>query len=213
MLEDFGLLLVDDHPLFRDGLAVALRHRAPGLRVSAVATLEEALDALARTAEGFDLVLLDYRLPGADGLRCAEALMARHPEVAVGLMSGLDDASLPLRAREAGLSAYLPKSLELSTLLEHLDRLAHGEPVFSAPGLPLAPDDAARIDALGLTARQLDVLRALAGGVSNKEIGRDLGIAQGTVKRHLESIFEKLGATNRTQAVLMARALFGEPPP
>lgn len=87
-LDGFALLLVDDHPLFRDGLAVALRHQAPGLRVQAVGSAAKAMDLLASDAERFDLVLLDYRLPGTDGLRCAAQLMERYPGLGVGLMSG-----------------------------------------------------------------------------------------------------------------------------
>lgn len=213
MLDDFALLLVDDHPLFRDGLAAALRHQVPRLCVQAVGTLDDALDALAAADDGFDLVLLDYLLPGMDGLRCAQVLMRRHPELGVGLMSGLDDPTLPLRAREAGLSAYLPKSLEIATLLEHLGRLARGEPVFGAPGPPVLASDAAPADSMALTARQQDVLRALAQGSSNKQIARAMGISPTTVKKHLEAIFARMGATNRVQAVVMARAMLDDPPP
>lgn len=209
MLDGFALLLVDDHPLFRDGLGAALRHEAPGLRLQAVGTPAEALAALARAGGEFDLVLLDYRLPGTDGLRCAAELMRQYPEVAVGLMSGLDDPELPQRARTAGLCAYLPKSLELPTLLECLQRLAAGEPVFG----PTRPLELPGADALGQTGRQREVLRALASGGTNKEIARAIGIAPATVKRHLESIFVRIGAANRLQAVMLARAMLDEPPP
>lgn len=213
VLDDFALLLVDDHPLFRDGLVAALRHHVPRLRVQAVGALAEALEVLATDGAAFDLVLLDYRLPGRDGLQCAQVLMHRHPGVAVALMSGLDDPTLAPRARAAGLCAYLPKTLELPVLLQHLQRLAQGEPVFDADTHPLTdgidwPDELA-----SLTARQREVLQALASGESNKELGRLLGIAPATVKKHLQAIFTRLGAANRTQAVLMARALLGEPPP
>lgn len=207
-LDGFALLLVDDHPLFRDGLVMALRHAVPGMQVQAVATRDEAAEVLARAGDAMDLVLLDYRLPGMDGLRCAEWLMQRWPGVAVGLMSGLDDPTLPGRARDAGLAAYLPKSLEVSALLAHLSQLAAGEPVFS-PAAPAAPDDTPQ----GLTARQVEVLRLLATGASNKEIARAIGISPATVKNHLEAIFARLGASNRVQAVMLARAMSGELPP
>ena len=213
MFDNFALLLVDDHPLFRDGLVAALRYHAPELQVHAVGTFAEALSLLNTGGDGFDLVLLDYRLPGRDGLHCAQVLMQSHPSVAVALMSGLDDPTLAARARTAGLCAYLPKTLELPVLLQHLQRLARGEPVFDADTPPMAdgvdwPDELA-----SLTARQREVLRALAGGESNKELARMLGIAPATVKKHLEAIFTRMGAANRTQAVLMARALLGKAPP
>ena len=109
-LDDFGLLLVDDHPLFRDGLTMALQSRAPGLRVCAVSSADEADQLLSDDSQAFDLVLMDYRLQGADGLRCALSLRLRHCHVSFGLMSGIDDGTLSARVRDAGLVAYLPKS-------------------------------------------------------------------------------------------------------
>lgn len=208
-LDGFSLLLVDDHPLFRDGLAAALRHQAPGLRVHAVGSPAEAIDLLAGLGEGdgegFDLVLLDYRLPGTDGLRCAAQVMERHPGLGVGLMSGADDPTLGRRAQDAGLVAYLPKTLEVPALLAQLRQLAEGEPAFADAAR--APDaDQAPTGPYGLTVRQVDVLRMLASGGSNKEIAREMGISPGTVKNHLNAIFTKMGAANRTQAVMMARS-------
>lgn len=207
-LEGFALLLVDDHPLFRDGLVAALRHRVPLLRVQAVGSIDEALQVLGGMKEGFDLVLVDYRLPGANGLRAAVQIMREHPGMGVGLMSGMEDPGLPARAREAGLMAYLPKTLEIEALVGKLVQLSRGEPVFAQTegpaGLDISPGSP-----LGLTARQMDVLRALATGSSNKEIARAIGISPATVKNHVEAIFARLGATNRLQAVTMAQAVLG----
>lgn len=204
-LDDFGLLLVDDHPLFRDGLAMALQARAPGLRVHAVSTAEEADRLLSDTSQIFDLVLLDYRLQSADGLRAALALRARHCNVSFGLMSGLDDTSLPLRVRDAGLVAYLPKSLEIDALVASLCTLATGEMVFCMAEESTAPFDTGA-HPFGLTLRQMEVLHMLATGATNKVIAHHLGISPATVKNHLDAIFEKMGATNRVQAVVMAQA-------
>lgn len=206
-LDGFALLLVDDHPLFRDGLAAALRHQAPGLRVQAVGSPAEAMELLAGDGEGFDLVLLDYRLPGMDGLRCASLLMQQHPGMGVGLMSGVDDPTLARRTQDAGLMAYLPKTLEVPMLMAQLRRLAQGEAAF-ADAAP--PPDAEPTGPYGLTSRQFDVLRMLASGGSNKEIARAMGISPGTVKNHLNAIFAKMGATNRVQAVMMAQAVVRE---
>jgi two-component system nitrate/nitrite response regulator NarL len=211
VLDDFSLLLVDDHPLFRDGLVAALRFQAPSMCVQAVGSPAEALELLADHGESFDLVLLDYRLPGMDGLRCAALLMERHPGMGVGLMSGVDDPTLARRTQEAGLVAYLPKTLEVPALLAQLRRLAEGEPAFSAPPTePEADATQAPTGPHGLTARQVDVLRMLASGGSNKEIAREMGISPGTVKNHLNAIFAKMGAANRVQAVMMAQAVFRE---
>ena len=208
VLDDFGLLLVDDHPLFRDGLTMALQSRVPGLRVYAVSSAEEADQLLSEDAQMFDLVLMDYRLQGTDGLRCALRLRSRHCNVSFGLMSGLDDASLPLRVRDAGLVAYLPKAMEIDALIASLQCLAAGETVFCEPAqctepVALADDPPQQF---GLTARQVSVLQLLATGATNKVIAQNLGISPATVKNHLDSIFEKMGATNRLQAVMMASA-------
>ncbi len=203
-LADFGLLLVDDHPLFRDGLAMALQARAPGMSVHAVSSADEAHQLLSDISQLFDLVLIDYRLQGADGLQSALQLRAQHCNVSFGLMSGLDDASLPLRVRSAGLVAYLPKSLEIDTLLAALGTLATGESVFymaDDSGAPLGADESP----FGLTTRQTAVLQMLATGASNKVIAQNLGISPATVKNHLDAIFEKMGVTNRLQAVMLAR--------
>ena len=208
MLNGFAMLLVDDHPLFREGLLMALQHQAPGMHVTAVATVKEALDAMATADGNFDLVLLDYGLPGTDGLRCAADLMQQYPDVGVGLISGRDDPSLPSRAQEAGLLAYLPKSLELTVLLECLQTLERGQPVFHPVATTVSPTlgKSAALP-LELTPRQFEVLQAVIDGSSNKEIARSLGISPATVKKHLESIFRRLGVTNRLQAVMLTKTL------
>ncbi len=209
-LDGFAVLLVDDHPLFRDGLAHTLRLQVHGPQVRAVASFADALDELAQGRDGFDLVLLDYRLPGADGLRCAGRLRELYPDLAVGLLSGVDDPTLAHRARAAGLVACLPKSLEIDALLSRLRHIAGGETVFddvtAATDLMAGPNASC-----GLSERQFDVLRQLATGGTNKEIARQLGITPGTVKSHLEAIFAKTGAANRMQAVMLARTTFSPP--
>ncbi|HMN21844.1 MAG TPA: response regulator transcription factor [Ottowia sp.] len=204
-LDGFSVLLVDDHPLFRDGLAAALRHRAPGLRVQTAASLDDALRALGAAADDFDLVLLDYRLPGTDGLQCARRIMRAWPDLGVGLMSGMEDPALPERARRAGLAAYLPKTLEIEALIELLKQLAAGQPVFAnSESAPLPHEESE--SPLNLTPRQIEVLQQLALGSSNKEIARAIGISPATVKNHLEAIFARIGASNRLHAVAIARA-------
>lgn len=203
-LVGFELMLVDDHPLFRDGLVSVLQLQAPGLRIRALASFAQALRELAQNREAVDLVLLDYRLPGVDGLRCAIRLREMYPELALGLLSGVDDPTLAHRARSAGLVACLSKSLEIPALVDRLRRLAEGEPVFEnliAESGPLTDAHAP----YGLSERQFEVLRQLATGGTNKEIARALGITPSTVKTHLEAIFSKTGTSNRLQAVMLAR--------
>ncbi|MFM7332324.1 MAG: LuxR C-terminal-related transcriptional regulator [Brachymonas sp.] len=199
-LAGFSLLLVDDHPLFREGLVLALAQHEPQMRVQAVGSMPEALELLARDAQ-MDLVLLDYRLPGEDGLQSALKLRKLYPAVACAIMSGADDARLPTRVREAGLMGYFPKTLDVRMLLVGLQELAQGRSHF-AP-LSFAPASDTSTDPL--TARQREVLGMVARGATNKEIAQILQIAPHTVKNHLGQIFERLGAANRAQAVSMAR--------
>lgn len=202
-LAGFGVLLVDDHPLFREGLALALRQRVPDLQLYPVASAEEALQLLHRRPGTVDLAVVDYRLRETTGLEFVASLRKQFPDVACALMSGSDDMSLPERARSAGCMAYLPKSLEVDRLLEGLRCLAQGETYFrdSRPA-PLAPTHPA--PGLDLTPRQQEIVRLAANGASNKEIALALGITPHTVKNHFAQIFEKLGAGNRAQAVSMA---------
>ena len=203
-LTGFGLLLLDDHALFRDGLVMAMGQLAPECDVVAVDSRQAATSALAAQPERFDLVLVDYKLPDTNGLAFATEIRAAHPCLSVGLLSGEDDADLPTQARAAGLVAFLSKSLGMNAMLAALTQLAQGDTVFtpqmptSAPALAEPP--------FGLTPRQLDVLALLATGQSNKAIAQAMGISPATVKNHLDGIFAKMGVANRLQAVMLARA-------
>jgi two-component system, NarL family, nitrate/nitrite response regulator NarL len=198
-LAGFSLLLVDDHPLFREGLGLALAQHEPLMRIQAVGSLSEALDVLAGDAQ-IDLALLDYRLPGDDGLQCALKLRKLYPAVACAIMSGADDARLPARVREAGLMGFFPKTLDVGALLGGLQQLAQGHSYFASAHMP---ESSALMDPL--TPRQREVLGMVARGATNKEIAQVLQIAPHTVKNHLGQIFERLGAANRAQAVSMAQ--------
>ncbi|MBL8336878.1 MAG: response regulator transcription factor [Rhodoferax sp.] len=202
-LDGFSILLVDDHTLFRVGLGLALTHQAPQLQLTAVASLDEAMAVLRGHPTGVDLVLIDYRLPGADGLQGAIALRAAFPQTACALMSGADDPALPEQARRAGLAGFFHKSLDVGQLLVGLRRLCAGDTVFPAVLAGTAAGGAGAMQQL--TERQREVLRWVAAGATNKEIAASLGIAPHTVKNHLGQILERLGATNRAQAAAMAQ--------
>ena len=202
---DFGLLLVDDHPLFRESFGMAVRQLAPHVDVVTVASVMEASALLEQDSQRFDLVLLDYRMPGTTGLAAAISLGERFPGVGFGLISGEDVGVLSGQAREAGLSAFLSKSMEMSELMCALERLSRGESCFHEPHLPQAANPGSQD--FGLTERQMEVIRLLATGASNKVIAQTLGISPSTVKNHLDTIFDKMGVGNRLQAVVLARAL------
>jgi DNA-binding NarL/FixJ family response regulator len=192
------ILVVDDHPLYREGMVSALRARLPELEVLGAGSAEDGLAVLERHPET-DLVLIDLRLPGMDGFGALAAYAARFPTVSRVLISGQEGAEIVRRAFEAGASGFIPKSMAVDEVAEAIRGVLDGG-VF-------APANGAAQAQAGLTLRQLEVLRLLGGGYTNKEIARMLDITERTAKAHVAAIFAALGADNRTQAVLAAQRL------
>lgn len=191
------LLIVDDHPLFGVGFAHALTAAQPGIEVETALSLA---DALARAAlRPPDIVLIDYRLGGDDGLDGLRRFGEQHPLVSRLMISGDEDPALAVRARSAGASGFIGKSRPVAHILAALDRVAAGGEAF----------DGRRADALGaattLTPRQIDVLLQVAQGRQNKQIADELGIAERTVKLHITAMLDALDARNRTHLLVQAR--------
>jgi DNA-binding NarL/FixJ family response regulator len=196
VLPSARLLIVEDHPLYRDGVLGLLQRHAPQLQCRVAENADIAL-ALLRAHPETDLVLCDLHLPGAmDGLALLDEVGRLCPTAARVLVSGSDDPHLPQHARRAGLMGYLPKALEPALWLGALGRILEGDPWFPA-GASAEP---------GLTPRQVGIVERLAGGAGNKDIARELGITERTVKYHLAEIYGRLAAGNRAEAVARARA-------
>ena len=148
-----------------------------------------------------DLVLLDLRMPGADGLTCLAQIKKRYPEVKVVVLSVSTDQNVIQTALQRGASAYIVKSINPIDLPSALRQAVEGT-VYSAIGLPDPGENPAR--AAGLTDRETTILAALARGLSNEAIGKELWVAEQTVKFHLTNIYRKLGVSNRTEAARLA---------
>ncbi|MCG7430454.1 MULTISPECIES: response regulator [Dermacoccus] len=202
-----SVILTDDHPVVRAGLRALLD--ASGIDVlDEAGGGEEALRVLDRLAEQGvrpDVVLMDLQMgPGLDGVAATRAIRARDDAPRVLILTTYDTDADIVRGVEAGASSYLLKDAPPADLVEAVHRASRGETV-------LAPAVAARLvnrlssPAPTLTARELDVLDAVAGGATNKEIAKHLFVSEATVKTHLVHINEKLGATSRTEAVALAR--------
>ena len=203
-----GILIMDDHPLFAEGIAAALRTRWPDARIALAAGIEQALEGLeGLAADGaIEVALIDVHLGAEDGYAALARLGDRFPQVARVMMSGVDDAAgASARARERGASGFIPKSATLAQLADALQAIVAGEVRFlPGPGEAAPPAPANRPD---FTVREFEVLALLGDGMPNKRIANLLGISERTVKSHLTAIFERLSAANRTQAVLAAQRI------
>jgi DNA-binding NarL/FixJ family response regulator len=201
------ILVCDDHALFREGLELVLGHLEADAELVSVGDAEAALAAVAGD-DGLDLVLLDLNLPGLSGIDALEALRRDHPSVPVVMLSASENANDVRAALERGASGFIPKSTRGSVLLSALRLVLSGGiyvPPLVMDGAPPAREPAAARSPL--TGRQLEVLRLLARGLTNREIGEVLKIAEGTVKTHIMHLYEALDVTNRTEAAMRMREL------
>jgi len=220
------ILLIDDHPLFREGVALLLQPLVEGLQTWEAGSCEAAFELLAQRG-AVDLVLIDLGLPGLSGLEGLQRLRQEHPEVPVVVMSSADDKDTVLAALDAGAMGFIPKSSTSQIMLGAL-RLILAKGIYLPPSVFLAaravpaPAVAAagaavpgrRPVELGMTPRQADVLHLLLQGKPAKLIGRQLNLSLSTVKAHTSAVLRALNVTTRTQAVLAAGRLglrFDEP--
>lgn len=197
------ILLVDDHPLFREGVVQILGKIEPGAEIYEAWSCEEALDIIGREP-GLDLVLLDLMLPGMDGLDGLQRFRQRFPTLPVVILSAAEDPRTVRAALERGAQGYIPKSTPPRVMIHAIHLVLEGG-VYAPPGVSDAdnPDPAEQAAAL-LTPRQHEVLRLLVEGKSNKEIARTLALSDNTVRVHAAAIFKALNVRNRTEAAFAA---------
>lgn len=199
MAESIEIMVVENHHMVRQGL-VALINNVPGMRVVA-----EASDG-AQAIEMFqkhlpDITLMDLRLPGMSGVAAITRIRSLFTQARIIVLTTYDGDEDIYRALEAGARGYLLKGMSGDELMDAIQAVHSGKsriPVVVAVRL------AERMAGSSLTERELDVLREIVSGKSNKEIGRELTISEATVKTHINSILGKLGVTDRTQAVTTA---------
>lgn len=203
----YTLLIADDHPLFRAAL-----HQALALSVSSAELFEaDSLDSLLQVLEQHpdpDLLLLDLKMPGANGFSGLQTLRQRYPLLPIVVISASDDPAIIQQVRQHGALGFIPKSAQLSVLIDAIGQALAGDTIFPADLDSLAPqlDPQTRIlqeRLSSLTAQQQRVLEMLSAGLLNKQIAYDLNVSEATVKAHMTAIFRKLGVKNRTQAVIL----------
>ena len=202
------VLIADDHLIVREGLRLILEGEEDFLVVAEAAEGAEAVRQVAALAP--DVVLMDLRMPGMDGLEALRHIGAEFPEVAVVVLTTFNEDDLVLRALAGGARGYLLKDASRETLLDAVRAAARGETLLAPSVLARAlgkqaasakRDPRTRRAEGVLSAREVEVLEAVARGLRNKEIADRLSITERTVKAHLASIFNKLAVDSRAGAV------------
>jgi DNA-binding NarL/FixJ family response regulator len=198
-----SILIVDDHPVVRDGLAAILSTQPDFVIAGEAASGEEALELFRRLRP--DIVLLDLEMPGMDGIAVLRRLREEHTPVRVVVFTAFDTDERILGALQAGAKGYLLKGAPRTELFNAVRVVYQGgsllQPVVASRLLEQL-SGSERVEEL--TPRERTVLALLAQGRQNKEIARELEITERTVKFHLSAIYGKLGAGNRTEAVAIA---------
>ncbi|WP_095590618.1 response regulator transcription factor [Actibacterium ureilyticum] len=198
-----SILIADDHDLVRETIAMFLESDGGTTTVSA-SNLEEALELIAKDGP-FDLVLLDYSMPGMKGLDGLQAVIDANRDKPVGLISGTASRLIAKQAMDMGAIGFLPKTLRAKSLANAIRFMAAGE-TYAPLSFMSGQEDPDETDfEKDLSEREKQVLRGLMGAKSNKEIARDLDLQEVTIKLHVKNLCRKLDAKNRTDAAMIAR--------
>lgn len=214
-------MVVDDHPLFLDGLLQVLQQSDKNLVPLQVSSADAALEVLAENPN-FDLILVDINMPGMDGIDLLTTLVEREIWVPAVVISAQDNPRSIIQALDAGALGFIPKSFNANQLLGALKQIFQGE-VFLPENIAKQIEQLRRAENgkrqhtrngedYGITPRQHRVLQLLVKGYSNRTIATTLNLSEHTVKSHLKSIFANLGTTNRTECVQKAEQLGLVPP-
>ena len=213
MTQPSRVLLVDDHEMARRGLTAML---STADWITEVGEADDSASGLAAIEKlRPDVVLLDIRMPGKDGLACLDELKHLAHPVAVVMVTLYDDRRYVLEAIRRGAAGYLLKDASTAEVIATLANVAEGqlavEPQLLREALLTPPEEASagassreRAEAYSVTPREHDVLRLVAEGLTNKEIGARLSITEDTVKKHVQNIIWKMRAADRTQAAILA---------
>ncbi len=210
------LMIVDDHPLFREGLRRVLEME-DDLRITC--ELADGREALEKAhALKPQVILMDVNLPGMNGLQVTRELLAAHDDIAVIILTAYHDDEQMLHAIRAGASSYFAKDVPPQKLINAIHQVANSryvinDAVFAKPQVAnwlisqfeqIAGEEASEFQLQPLSTREMEILKCIARGQSNKEIAKALGISRQTVKNHMTSILRKLAVNDRTQAAVYA---------
>lgn len=212
---DISVLIVDDHPLLRQGLSTLLELEGGITVVGQASNGPEAL----RLAEQLrpQVILLDINMPGMNGVEVAKILREKQPEIGILVLTIHDNESYVKEMIRSGAKGYLLKDAEPRQVVQAIKQVAAGESVYPTELMERVMDryhelemeygrlqSAAALSELALTNRELEILRYIVEGMSNKEIANALFISEKTVKNHITSLLRKLDVEDRTQAAVFA---------
>jgi two-component system nitrate/nitrite response regulator NarL len=202
-------IVADDHPLYREAVRLRLERSFPAADIAEASSVAELLSLGGGSPARLDLILLDLNMPGMTGPEAIGRVVAAFPQTPVVLMSGLASAADVTAGVRAGARGFLPKTMAPDHFAAALSMIVGGSTYVPADILQILPSEASvpvlpprALD--GLTPREQQVLVRLATGAPNKEIGRDLGLAEITIKLHVRQILKKIGARNRSEAASIA---------
>jgi len=206
------ILIVDDHILFREGLTGLLRSQADMEVIGECGSVAEAVEHALRDQP--DVVLMDFSLPDGTGLDATRTILQALPQTQIIFLTVHDNDERMISAIRAGAKGYLLKNLSVNKLLASMRALERGEAAISriamakileefAQSTPSSPQQPNPL--IGLTSREIEVLKELSDGITNQEIATRLYISENTVKNHIHNILEKLLLSNRREAIEFAR--------
>lgn len=196
------ILIVDDHSLFRTGLKMILTQIGEARGISEAKSIKEALDFCESSV---DVILLDIHLPGINGIDGIKPLLDRFGSVPIIILSANEDPHSMVEAEKLGASGYINKAANADQMVASITRVLAGGTCFSHHTSAIGAVESAPSLSSNLTPRQIEVLMYLCEGKPNKLIARELNMSENTVRVHVSAILSALGASNRSEAILVAQ--------